>query len=139
MFGRILKAFTNLLHSGEVERWSPERLAEVKGYLEGKPPETFSREDHHLCIDFLMHRYYPKDEPVDRVTWESQARELKAQVDWNLAHPEERVAEVPEDPDFADWMKATLGASPPDPDGVPGSTKSFDHGNEQRHPGGRTA
>ncbi len=112
MFGKVAKSLSTLFSGGEVERWTPEKLAEVKTYLETKPPETFTREDHYLCVDFLFHRYYPKDEPITKAAWEKRRGELRAKIDWNIDHPEEAKAaarEVKEDPEFAEWLKKTLG------------------------------
>ena len=67
MFGKVAKSISALFSGGEVERWTPEKLAEVKAYLETKPSEAFTREDH---------RYYPKDESITKAAWEKRRREL---------------------------------------------------------------
>lgn len=110
MLKKITKSLSALLNGGEAERWSTEKLAEVKSYLEGKPAETFTREDHHLCVDFLLHRYFPKDVAITKATWEERRGDLLSKVDWNIDHPEEAKSsqEVKDDPDFAEWLKNTL-------------------------------
>lgn len=111
MFGKVARSISALFGREKVERWSPEKLAEVKAYLETKPSQTFTREDHYLCVDFLFHRYYPKDEPVLKSTWNKRRGELREKIDWNIDHLEEaanKFREVPEDPDFAEWLKKTL-------------------------------
>lgn len=118
MFGKLARSVSSLFGGGEVERWTPAKLAEVKYYLENKPPELLTREDHYLMIDFLFHRYFPKDSPITKAAWDKRQSELRAKIDWNIAHPEEVKAlreaqltgavEVPEDPEFSEWLKKTL-------------------------------
>jgi Rad3-related DNA helicase len=100
------------MSSGPMHRWSKEKLFEVKAYLEGKDPTTFAREDHHLTIDYIAQRYLPDD--YERSGEEYQASRAKriAKIDENYdramrGEPPQEV-EIKEDPEFAEWLKATL-------------------------------
>lgn len=91
-----------------MERWSSERLSEVKSYLEGKHPKTWSRDDHYLSLEFVIQRYLPADEPRTQGEYDAAIRDLKAKIDWNIDHPDAPKEEVKEDPEFAAWLKETL-------------------------------
>lgn len=91
-----------------MERWSSDRLADVKAYLEEKHPETWSREDHYLAVEFVIQRYLPIDEKRTQVQYDLAIRDMKTKIDWNIDNPDAPKEEVKEDPEFAAWLKEAL-------------------------------
>jgi hypothetical protein len=95
-----------------MQRWSPDKLAELKHYLETKPPKTFTREDHYLMVEWLVQRYLPKDDQRSEAKYQAALAVLQGRVDKNLellAIGEKlEPTQVEEDPDFAAWLKQHL-------------------------------
>jgi hypothetical protein len=87
-----------------MERWTKERLQEVKTYLEGKDPAALTREDHYLTIEYLVHRYMPADSGITEAEWRARRAELCAKIDWNIDHPDVPKEFAKEDPAFAEWL-----------------------------------
>ncbi len=91
-----------------MDRWSSDRLGEVKNYLEGKHPGTWSREDHYLAAEFVIQRYLPADEKRTQQQYEASMRDLKDKIDRNIDTPNAPKEEVKDDPEFAKWLKDAL-------------------------------
>lgn len=92
-----------------MERWSRNKLAEVKSYLEEKDPHIWSREDHHLSAEFVIQRYLPSDEVRTQRQYETTLRNLKAKIDRNIDCSDVPEEQIKEDPEFAVWLKYHLG------------------------------
>lgn len=91
-----------------MERWSIERLQEVKEYLEDKDPATLTREDHYLVVEYLVHRYLPDDSTITEAQWQAKRAELRAKIGWNLDNPDAPKEPIKEDPEFAKWLDDLL-------------------------------
>lgn len=66
-------------------RWSDEELKERRAYLESKPAESYSPDDHYLLAEWLVQRYLPIGEEPNPEMWARQRARLKAKIDANLA------------------------------------------------------
>lgn len=91
-----------------MDRWSKDRLAAVKLYLEDKDPKNWSREDHYLSVEFVIQRYLPADEPRTQGQYDATIRDLKGKIDWNIDHPDAPKELPAEDPEFATWLREEL-------------------------------
>lgn len=91
-----------------MKRWTPEKLLEVKVYLETKAPSLFTREDHYLVVDYLAMRYLPEDDNRTEEEWQAARTKLHRKIDLNIDHPDRPKEPVIEDPDFADWLRNHL-------------------------------
>lgn len=103
-----LKSKLLIASSKPMERWSSGKLGEVKDYLEGKHPGTWSREDHYLAAEFVIQRYLPSDENRTQQQYEASMRDLRAKIDWNIDNPDAPKEEIKDDPEFAQWLKDAL-------------------------------
>lgn len=93
LFTRMLSKGTaadNTSESGDVPmcRWSSEELAIVKARLEALPPQSWTKEDHYLALDFVVQRYLPADEVRTEAEWQATRARLQAKVDANLNRKE---------------------------------------------------
>jgi hypothetical protein len=91
-----------------MQRWSQDKLLQVKTYLETKDPATFTREDHYMTLEYLAMRYLPADDARTETQWQEKRAELRAKIDLNIDHPDRPKEPVKDDPDFAEWLKQLL-------------------------------
>ena len=84
------KAADNASKSGDVpmRRWSAEELATVKARLEALPPQSWTKEDNYLALDFVVQRYLPADEVRTEAEWQAARAQLQAKVDANINRKE---------------------------------------------------
>jgi hypothetical protein len=52
-----------------MERWSPEKLAVTKDYLEGLPNGKFVLDDWMLLVEYMVHRYLAPDDVRTEAEW----------------------------------------------------------------------
>jgi len=110
----LKKIFTNLksklliASSNSMERWSSQKLADVKAYLENSESCAWTREDHYLATEYVIQRYLPADEARTQGQYDATMRDLKAKIDWNIDHPGAPNEEFKDDPGFAEQLKAIL-------------------------------
>lgn len=82
-FNRIKNAFG--LKAYEVfRRWPETELNEKKAYLESKPPENFTTEDHYLAAEWVIQRYLPKSENPTPAQWSKVIGNIREKIDLNL-------------------------------------------------------
>jgi hypothetical protein len=83
LFGKIKKAIG--LEKLEVfRRWSASELGEKKNYLENKPPEDFTPEDHYLSVEWVIQRYLPEGEDPTPEQWSKTIGDIRQKIDLNL-------------------------------------------------------
>ena len=88
-----------------MDRWSKEKIASTKQYLEDKPVTNWTHEDHYLAIEATFQRYLPSDHQTTESAYRATLEKMNRQIDWNIANPDvPKEAPVP-DPDFAQWME----------------------------------
>lgn len=103
-----LKSKLLIASSKPMERWSSQKLADVKAYLDNSEPGAWTREDHYLVTEFVIQRYLPADEARTQGQYDAAMRDLKAKIDWNIDHPDAPKEEFKDDPEFAEQLKAIL-------------------------------
>lgn len=112
----MLKAIKRLFSREETPmvRWNPERLAEIKDYLETKPTDEFTEDDWNLVIEWLGQRYFPEDAEMTEERWQQRLAEFREKIASRIKNPEaprERAPGVVEsagDPEFTKWMQEQL-------------------------------
>lgn len=111
MIDKFRRTISSLFCGDEIKQWSPEKLAKVKDYLETKPAKDFTREDHYLSADYLLHRYFPNDEIITKTEWNKARLEIQRKIDRNIDYPNDvNNQQSPlEDQEFAEWLKINLG------------------------------
>ncbi|QOL16438.1 hypothetical protein [Dickeya dianthicola] len=65
-------------------RWSAYELEEKKFYLEKKPPEEFTAEDHYLAAEWVIQRYLPEDSVPTPEQWSKSISDIRNKIDINL-------------------------------------------------------
>lgn len=105
IFNKIFKRFKKEEY---VERWSQEKIEFTKEYLEIKPPEKWTKEDHYLAVEFLFHRYIPENEKIEKEKFDLKMNELRGKIDFNIENPNAPKQEIKKDPEFEEWMKKVL-------------------------------
>ncbi|MCJ0765276.1 hypothetical protein [Variovorax terrae] len=65
-------------------RWSASELEEKKVYLENKPPEEFTAEDHYLAAEWVIQRYLPEGEDPTPEQWSKTIGDIRKKIDINL-------------------------------------------------------
>lgn len=100
MVWQIRKLFTRMLSMGKVadntpksgdvpmRRWSSEELATVKARLEALPPQSWTKEDNYLALDFVVQRYLPANEVRTEADWQATRARLQTKVDANINRKE---------------------------------------------------
>ncbi|MBN9694705.1 MAG: hypothetical protein J0L85_02780 [Zoogloea sp.] len=63
-------------------------MATVKARLEALPPQSWTKEDHYLALDFVVQRYLSADEVRTEAEWQTARARLQAKVDANINHKE---------------------------------------------------
>lgn len=83
LFSRIKKTIGLEKHD-VFRRWPASELEEKKSYLENKPPEEFTTEDHYLMADWLFQRYLPEGEEPTPEQWSKTIANIRQKIDVNL-------------------------------------------------------
>lgn len=65
-------------------RWPASELEAKKLYLENKPPEEFTPDDHYLMAEWLFQRYLPEGEEPTPEQWAKTIGDIRRKIDLNL-------------------------------------------------------
>lgn len=65
-------------------RWSTSELEEKKLYLENKPPENFTAEDHYLAAEWVIQRYLPEGTEPTPEQWSKTIGGIRHKIDINI-------------------------------------------------------
>lgn len=136
MFGKIKRLLGLSASQEPMHRWSPEKLATIKTYLETKSADLFTKDDHYLAVEWLAQRYLPADIDRTEADHRQSLESLYRKVDANISRVErgetEPSAEIAPDPDFAAWMRNVLMAKI-DRDDISKMLDCFDRPDEHSH------
>lgn len=83
LFNKIKKTI-GLKRQGFFRRWSASELEEKKLYLENKPPEEFTIEDHYLMTEWVIQRYLPESEEPTPEQWSQTTGDIRKKIDINI-------------------------------------------------------
>ena len=67
-----------------MERWGPNRIAEVKQYLDNKPVEDYTLDDWMKAVDWIVQRYLPAGVAKTEAEWLTARAVLMSKVQTNL-------------------------------------------------------
>ena len=73
-------------------RWAPNRIAEVKQYLDNKPVEQYTFDDWMRAVDWIVQRYLPAGASKTEAEWLAYRATLMAQVQKRMGEITERQA-----------------------------------------------
>jgi hypothetical protein len=83
IFSRIKKVI-GLERQEVFRRWPVSELEEKKLYLENKPAEEFTAEDHYLAAEWVIQRYLPEGEDPTPEQWAKTIGDIRQKIDINL-------------------------------------------------------
>lgn len=82
-----------------LQRWSIDKLMEVKDQLESKDPKQWTVEDNLQAVEFVHQRYLPQDEPITETQWQARRARFQEQIEENIRKTELGISEEPS------WIK----------------------------------
>ncbi|WP_092950196.1 hypothetical protein [Paracidovorax konjaci] len=65
-------------------RWPASELEDKKLYLENKPPDEFTLEDHYMMAEWVIQRYLPEGEDPTPEHWAKTIGDIRQKIDLNL-------------------------------------------------------
>lgn len=83
LINRIKKSL-GLVREESFRRWSTSELEEKKLYLENKPPEDFTVEDHYLAAEWVIQRYLPEGDDPTPEQWAKAIGGIRQKIDINI-------------------------------------------------------
>lgn len=83
LISKIKKTFGIKNHEA-FRRWSASELQEKKLYLENKPPEEFTTEDHYLMAEWVIQRYLPEGEEPTPEQWSKTIGSIRQKININI-------------------------------------------------------
>lgn len=81
---RSIKKTLGLDKQEAFRRWSASELEQKKVYLENKPAEEFTTEDHYLAAEWVIQRYLPEGEDPTPEQWSKTIGDIRKKIDINL-------------------------------------------------------
>ena len=72
------------LEKQEIFRRWPASELEEKLYLENKPPDEFTPEDHYMMAEWVIQRYLPEGEDPTPEQWAKTRGDIRQKIDLNL-------------------------------------------------------